>query len=145
MARFSYDCALRWSDLDAYGHVNNSRFLTLYEEARVALMFTGARDAGLTTFEEGVVVARHEIEYLRPVGYGPYVPGSLRAPHVQIVMWVDEIRSASFQLAYELTANGVLSSRARTQCVPYDLANSRVRKLTPAEEAYLRPWLEPAR
>ena len=28
--------AVRWSDLDAYGHVNNARFLTLYEEARVA-------------------------------------------------------------------------------------------------------------
>ena len=44
--RFIYDCALRWSDLDAYGHVNNARFLTLYEEARVALMFVGARARG---------------------------------------------------------------------------------------------------
>jgi acyl-CoA thioesterase FadM len=30
--RFVYHCTLRWSDLDAYGHINNSRFLTLYEE-----------------------------------------------------------------------------------------------------------------
>ena len=45
--RFVYDCPVRWSDMDAYGHVNNARFMTLYEEARVALMFTGARDAGI--------------------------------------------------------------------------------------------------
>ena len=35
--KYVYECALRWSDMDAYGHVNNARFLTLYEEARVAL------------------------------------------------------------------------------------------------------------
>ena len=47
--------------MDAYGHVNNARFLTLYEEARVAMFFVGARAQGLTTFEEGIVVARQEI------------------------------------------------------------------------------------
>ena len=26
---------LRWSDLDAYGHVNNARMLSLLEEARI--------------------------------------------------------------------------------------------------------------
>ena len=69
--RFVYHCALRWSDLDAYGHVNNARFLTLYEEARVALMFVArARGRASTSFEEGVVIARHEVDYLRPVDYG---------------------------------------------------------------------------
>ena len=57
--RYVFDCPLRWSDLDAYGHVNNARFLTLYEEARVALMFNYARAQGLTSFEAGVVVSRH--------------------------------------------------------------------------------------
>ena len=143
MPRFAYDCALRWSDLDAFGHVNNARFLTLYEEARVALMFTAAREAGVTSFEEGVVVARHEIDYLRPVDYGPYLPGSLRAPHVRIETWVDELRLASFQLAYELVADGVVASRARTVLVPYNLATRQPRRISAAEQAYLRSWLEP--
>ena len=30
-----YRCPLRWSDMDAYGHVNNVRFLTYLEEARI--------------------------------------------------------------------------------------------------------------
>ena len=46
--RYVYESPLRWSDMDAYGHVNNARFLTLYEEARVALFFLGARQMGLT-------------------------------------------------------------------------------------------------
>ena len=33
--------------MDVYGHVNNARFLTLYEEARVELFFTAARALGL--------------------------------------------------------------------------------------------------
>ena len=67
--RFVYHCTLRWSDLDAYGHVNNSRFLTLYEEARVALMFAGGRAWGVGSFADGVVIRRHEVDYLRPVDY----------------------------------------------------------------------------
>ena len=71
--------------MDAYGHVNNARFLTLYEEARVALIFVGARDAGLTSFEEGIVISRHEVDYLRPVDYGD---------PVRIEMWIAEIGPA---------------------------------------------------
>ena len=66
---FVYEFPLRWSDMDVFGHVNNARFLTLYEEARVALMFRGAREHGLTSLEQGVVISRHEVDYLRPVDY----------------------------------------------------------------------------
>ena len=49
MARYRCDYPMRWSDMDAYGHVNNARMLTLYEEARVAMMFVCARERGLTS------------------------------------------------------------------------------------------------
>jgi len=29
------DLAVRWGDMDAVGHVNNSRFFSYFEEARV--------------------------------------------------------------------------------------------------------------
>ena len=35
MARFTARVAMRWQDMDAYGHVNNVQFLTYVEEARV--------------------------------------------------------------------------------------------------------------
>ena len=113
--RFVYDCPVRWSDMDAYGHVNNARFLTLYEEARVALLFIGAREAGLTSLEEGIVIFRHEVDYLRPVDYGR---------PVRIEMWIEEMRPSRFTVAYELFAGDELASRARSICVPFDLRQS---------------------
>jgi acyl-CoA thioester hydrolase len=117
--------------MDAYGHVNNARFLTLYEEARVALFFVAAREADVS-FEQGIVIARHEIDYLRPVDYGD---------SVRIEMWVDGIRSGSFTVAYELFDDGALAGRARSVCVPFDLAAGRPRRLTEAERVFLEPYL----
>lgn len=39
MARHIYSCPLRWSDMDAFGHVNNVVFLRYLEEARIDFMF----------------------------------------------------------------------------------------------------------
>ena len=118
--------------MDAYGHVNNARFLTLYEEARVAMMFVGAREAGLTSFEEGIVVARHEVDYLRPVDYGD---------PVRIELWVSELRPSRFTVSYELYDGQLLASRARSVLVPYDLDKQRPRRLSSPEHDFLNPWL----
>jgi acyl-CoA thioester hydrolase len=131
--RFVYDVALRWSDMDAYGHVNNARFLTIYEEARVAMFFVGARSHGLGSFEEGIVIARHEIDYLRPVDYGD---------PVRIEMWISELRVAAFTVSYELFDNDMLASRARSVCVPYNLEQGYPRRLTDAEREFLKPYVE---
>ncbi|GIL27639.1 acyl-CoA thioesterase [Actinocatenispora comari] len=133
MARYSYDCPVRWSDLDAFGHVNNARFLTLYEEARAALMFLAARAEGLTTLEAGTVIARHEVDYLRPVDFGE---------PVRIELWLAEIRNASFRVSYELFDAGRLASRATSVLVPYDLAAGRPRRLSTAEREFLSRWTE---
>jgi acyl-CoA thioester hydrolase len=139
--RFVYECALRWSDMDAYGHVNNASFLTLYEEARVAMMFVGARAQGLTSFEEGVVIARHEVDYLRPVDYDTQSAGApLPPPKVRIELWVEDIRAASFTIGYELFDAGELASRARSVLVPFNLASGRPRRITDREQAFLESY-----
>lgn len=130
--RFIHEASVRWSDMDAYGHVNNARFLTLYEEARVAMFFVGARKHGLGSFEEGIVIARHEIDYLRPVNYGE---------PVRIEMWVSQLRAASFTVSYELFDDGVLASRAKSVCAPYNLTLGHPRRLTDAERDFLHPYV----
>jgi len=130
--RFVYDVALRWSDMDAYGHVNNARFLTLYEEARVAMFFVGARAHGLGSFEEGIVIARHEVDYLKPVDYGD---------PVRIEMWISELRAAAFTVSYEMFDDEVLASRAKSVCVPYNLANGHPRRISPEEREFLAPYV----
>lgn len=126
--------------MDAYGHVNNARILTLYEEARVALFFRGAREMGLTSFEDGIVIARHEVDYLRPMDYGADSAGARRAPVVRIEMWVEEIRASRFTISYELYDAEVVASRARSVCVPFNLEKQYPRRLTDAERAFLEDW-----
>lgn len=138
--RYVYHCTLRWSDLDAYGHVNNARFLTLYEEARVALMFSGGRAWGVSSFADGVVIRRHEVDYLRPVDYAMGRATAEEAPMVRIEMWIPEIRVSSFTVAYELFDGEVLASRARSVLVPFDLEQQRPRRITDAERAFLLPY-----
>src|SRR2546429_6252317 len=116
--------------MDVYGHVNNARFLTLYEEARVALMFVGAREHGITSFEQGVVISRHEVDYLRPVDY---------ADPVRIELWVAELRPSRFVIGCELLDRDAVASRARSVCVPFDLATGRPRRMSDAEREFLLP------
>ncbi len=129
--RFRFECPLRWSDMDAFGHVNNARMLTLYEEARVALMFTAAREHGVSSLEQGVVIARHEVDYLRPVDY---------TDAVRIELWIAEVRASRFTVQYELYSTGELASRALSVCVPFDLRAGRPRRLSAAERDFLTPW-----
>jgi acyl-CoA thioester hydrolase len=112
--------------------VNTARSLTLYEEARVAMFFVGAREHGLGSFEEGIVIARHEVDYLRPVDYGD---------PVRIEMWISEVRAAAFTVSYELYDGDVLASRAKSICVPYHLAQGHPRRLTDVEREFLRPYV----
>jgi acyl-CoA thioester hydrolase len=133
--RFVYECPLRWSDMDAFGHVNNSRFLTLYEEARVALFFLYAKEREIDSFERGIVIHRHEIDYLLPVDH---------TAKVRIEMWVDEIRASRLTIAYELFDGDRLASRARSVCVPYNLEGQHPRRLNDAERAFLSEWTAPA-
>ncbi len=56
---------VRFSDLDVYRHVNNVKYVEYFQESRVRLMGTLARDAGLTPPQ--IVVAQADVEYVRPM------------------------------------------------------------------------------
>ena len=131
MARFTTEVALRWSDMDVFGHVNNNKYLVLLEEARVAMMFTAAEAAGVPGFRQGVVVARHEVDFLLPVT----VPADVR-----VELWVERAGNASFTFAYELFADDKLALRAKSVMVPFDTVEERPRRLTAPERAFLARW-----
>jgi acyl-CoA thioester hydrolase len=56
-------------------------------------------------------------------------------------MWISELRVASFTVSYELYDGDVLASRAKSVCVPYNLANAHPRRLSPEERDFLKPYL----
>jgi acyl-CoA thioester hydrolase len=126
---------LRWSDMDACGHVNNVQFLRLLEDARVtgfeAWFGRDASDRAL--LDEGVLVARHEIEYIAPLTF--------RHAPIEVEMWCTKIGGAGFDLGYDVRDPKDLGSghyaRAETSLVVYDFVRSRPRRLRPEEKDVL--------
>ncbi|MEU9303260.1 thioesterase family protein [Streptomyces sp. NPDC048269] len=133
MIRHQYRCSVRWSDMDVYGHVNNSVFLTYLEEARGDMLGRQASTAGVGTFAAGCVSAKHEIEYKAPLEW--------REATVAVEVWVTGLRAASFSLAYEVKDERTLYARAASTMVPYDLESRCPRRLTEPERAYLTRFL----
>jgi acyl-CoA thioester hydrolase len=132
--RHVYLCPLRWADMDSFGHVNNVVYLRYLEQARVDWMFTTAKEAGVDDFSLGTVVARHEIDYRKPLVY--------RAEPVRVETWVTRIAHASFTVAYEVKDEDCVYAVASTVLVPYDLAGSRPRRITSSERDYLEQYLD---
>ena len=64
---FRIPIALRWSDLDALNHVNNARYLTFLEQARIEWFDTV--DEPWMTDEIGPVVATATLNFRRPIEY----------------------------------------------------------------------------
>src|SRR3978361_542911 len=107
---------MRWMDMDAFAHVNNSAYLAYLEEARIAMFF----DRYDASFAKGTVIARHEIEYLRPIVYHRH--------GLSVQAWVDDVRGASFTVHYEVFDRGTLSARASPTRVTYDSQAGRRRR-----------------
>ncbi len=135
MTPFSYRSPLRWSDLDAQGHVNNGRYLDHLQDARVAFLLTAPEPVG-QLLDTGVLVAAHQVEYLAPVQF--------RGQSLRVELWVDQVGASRFVLGYEMFDADRLCARARTTATPYDLAGQRLRRLTPVERQALVSRLDPA-
>ena len=132
--RHHFRCAMRWGDMDAYGHVNNVVYLSYLEEARVDMLFTLGSDQGTKAMSDGVLVAKHEIEYKRPLIYHPR--------GVDIELCVGVIKAASFEIRYEVHDDTVLFARAASILVPYDLEAERPRRLTTEERGFLEQYVD---
>lgn len=148
---------LRWSDLDAYAHVNNAEMLRLLEEARIEAFWADEESEGLTTDVAGAgmstavldgrpgastltLIARLEIEYLAPIPY-------LRAP-IDVQLWIGKLGGASLDVCYEVYGPSgqepaQLYARATTTIVLVDAATQRPRKINEIERAAWAPYLEP--
>ena len=141
---------LRWSDLDAYGHVNNAEMLRLLEEARIEAFWVtdDAEEAvgGSTAVLDGrpgadtlTLIARQEIEYLAPIPY-------LRQP-LDVQLWLGRLGGASLEVCYEVrspegTEPNTLFSRAATTIVLVDAASQRPRRINERERGAWTPSLD---
>lgn len=133
MGAFVAEVGLRWSDMDAFGHVNHAKTVTLLEEARVQLLFTEAARQGRSGMAEGMVVARVAIDYHAPLAFdvGP----------LQVFLSVRNLRAASFVMDYSAYAHeSTAVASAETLLVPYDVGSRRPRRLAEDERSFLAEW-----
>jgi acyl-CoA thioester hydrolase len=100
---------VRFRDLDAMGHVNNAVFLTYIESARVA--FLQHLGAAPSLEQMSIIVARVEIDFRAPVGFGE---------EVEIAVRTTRFGEKSFDLDYELRVGDRVVAEAKSVLVGYD-------------------------
>ena len=125
--------------MDAFGHVNNVTFFAYMQEARTGMLFAGEAAEHIPDLIKGVVVARHEIDYRRPLEWRP--------EPIEVDVWTTEIRSSSFTLRYEMRdqlakPKPVVVAEALTVLVPFDLEAGRPRRVSASERHFLGRYLE---
>ncbi|MFD0793765.1 acyl-CoA thioesterase [Mucilaginibacter litoreus] len=110
--KFKTSIAIRFSDIDSVGHVNNAVYLTYFEVAR----FNYWREvAGWNIKENGIIVGRSEINYLKPVTIDDTLACYVR---------VTRIGNSSFDVMHVLVkqADGTeeICTTCKTVCISYD-------------------------
>jgi acyl-CoA thioester hydrolase len=132
---FEFDLALRWSDQDLLGHVNNAKIVTLAEEGRVRFQrhLDAARsgDGGSTVAHR--VVVRQEIDYPAPTLY---------EPTLTMRVGVLRIGTKSFTVRQQGSQEGRPVFTVDSIIVNVDGAGAS-RSLTPVERGELADWMWP--
>ncbi|QEO09680.1 acyl-CoA thioesterase [Protaetiibacter larvae] len=152
MTRIHVPIRLRWSDFDAYAHVNNAEMLRLLEEARIEAFWrpdTGVADPAYPTAvidaRPGApvisLIARQEVEYLAPIPYQ-------RSP-IEVELWIGRLGGASFEICYEVySPDGVeprvLYTVASTTLVMVEAASGRPSRIPDELRELFGPYVEPS-
>jgi acyl-CoA thioester hydrolase len=124
---FVYRDTVRFRDLDGMGHVNNAVFLTYMESARIA--YLSALGAGDNP-QQSLILARAEVDFRSPIAFGEDVEVGVRT---------SRMGTKSFELEYEVRADGRVAAEGRSVLVGYDYERSAAVEI-PAE---WREWLAP--
>ena len=101
---------VRLTDLDILGHVNNAIYLTYFEIARMHY-FAELVGTNWNWMEEGVVLVKNEVEYIKPILLHdiPYV--SIHLIHMG---------TKSFTLGYEIKVKDVLVTKGSSTLVAFN-------------------------
>lgn len=124
---------VRWDDIDAFGHLNNAKYLTLAQEARFQWSFVEAKARNEAPTMIEVVVGRAEVDFLLPIYEGGRT--------YDVLMWVDSIGNSSFVLQYEVIGDdGAVHARMKTVQVAISLATKKSRPLSDTEREFLSQY-----
>ncbi|MGI9170983.1 MAG: acyl-CoA thioesterase [Candidatus Nanopelagicus sp.] len=131
--KFTSKIFVRWADLDAFGHVNNAVYLTYSELARVewgGKQFA-PKDPGSVLVE--MTVAHSEVDYLIPI--------TKFGVAYAVNLWVENIGTSSFTVAYEVVKDGVVYAKMKTVQVMIDIKQMKPRPIKEVERTFLNQYL----
>ena len=120
---FETAVAVRYDDIDSYGHVNNARYGTYLEEARIDYLTevvggdTSVLDADGDT---GILIKTLEIEYERPVA---------GTDHVTVAVEIPDLGTTSFPIEYVVRDGERTAATAATTVVTVDRATGEPRPI----------------
>jgi len=123
---FSCPIQVRWRDLDAFAHVNNSVFATYLEIARTA--FWRERFGGREAMDIPFFVRNLSIDFKRPVEL-----------YDEVTVWlrVADVRGASFTFEYAVEAGGRTVALATTVLASVDNTTGKLVRMPPELRAKL--------
>jgi acyl-CoA thioester hydrolase len=111
---FVHSETVRFSDLDAFGHVNNAVFSIYVEQARLAWFGQYAADEPMPLRD--VILARTEIDFRSPVVFGDILEIGVRP---------SRFGTKSFEFEFELRVGDRVVAEARSILVGYDYDSRR--------------------
>jgi acyl-CoA thioester hydrolase len=128
--KLSIDVGLRWRDIDVFGHVNQSVYHELLEEARAGLMAELYRQGGEGP-NRGAFVVRHvELDYHHEVRRDH--------EHVTITAQLAHVGTSSIRIAQEVRLpDGTLAASGATILVGWDPTTRGKREISADERALL--------
>jgi acyl-CoA thioester hydrolase len=133
--KYKTPIAIRFSDIDAVGHVNNAIYLTYFEEARLKYW---REVINWDMSHSGVIVGRSEVNYLKPI---------MLKDEVVCYVRTTRIGNSSFDIMHvlvKLTEHGEeICTTGKTVCISYDYKANRSVSIPSAERKRLIEFDEP--
>jgi len=131
--------SVRWSDMDAFAHINHARMVTLLEEARIDWLLS--EENANESLIKSALIANVNIAYKKPLRHSD-------SP-LNITLWFDRVRSVDFTIGYEVRAADAPTDSApevvaTTQMAMVDVGSETLRRITAEEKAYLARWTRPS-
>jgi acyl-CoA thioester hydrolase len=114
MRKARYPQDIRFADIDMMGHVNNSIYLTYFEQARMKFMID-ITPQPWSWIDQGIVVARNEINYRKPIFLGDILTVEVEAL---------ELNTSSFTLLHTIIRNKEICADCKSVMVCFDYGNS---------------------
>jgi acyl-CoA thioester hydrolase len=134
--RAEYLAQVRWSDPDQMGHINHARYLSYFEDARMALLGSSPSGVAGGADDRGYIAARVAVDYLYPVEFRPGLV-------LRVETRAGRIGTSSWTLLAELYDGDQLVARSECVVVAYSYGKRAKRPLDDDERAYWKPFLAP--